>query len=301
MKSLEETLDSPAPAGVRIIAASMLDEWLGTVPRLREAGDDEALHDYRVAMRKLRSWLRTFDEGGGKAQKQLSALNEATGSARDLEVMHEWLAGDTSPAALYVLDRLKVGGAVDPAWLEGKTQKVAERLSQKLSRYSLEVPLGGGASVVPFSWRYAAALRKLHHELTELALGAGSLEDAELLHRIRIRAKRLRYALTPLKEQAEVAEVLRLLKERQDLLGEHHDRHAFAEAIEALIGERRAPELAAGLEGLAKRARDEGHALFAKYSEHRHASDVRIAALLDVVCERLGRRLGLHVEVVPQG
>src|SRR5204863_305761 len=140
-----------------------LDEWLATLPRLHSGDEEEALHDYRVALRKLRSWLRTFGEGGGKAQKQLSALNEATGAARDLEVMQEWLKGDTSAAAAHV------------------------------------------------------------------------------------------------------------------------------------------PELAQGLDGLLTRARTEGHELFQRYTQHRHASDVRLAALLDVVCERLGKRLGLHVEVVPHG
>jgi len=62
-----------------------------------------------------------------------------------------------------------------------------------------------------------------------------------------------------------------------------------------------APELASGLDALLAGARSQGHALFAQYLEHRHRNDVRLAALLDVVSERLGRRSGLHVEVVPTG
>src|SRR5205814_750476 len=133
----------------------------------------------------------------------------------------------------------------------------------------------------------------------ELALSIGTIEDAQVLHKVRIRAKRLRYALAPLKEWTEVTETLRLLKERQDLLGELHDRHAFAVALERMMGDRPPPppEIATGLDAMLARARNEGHELFGRYSEHRHASDVRIAALLDVVCERLGRRLGLHIEV----
>lgn len=302
-RTLDEILDSPAPAGVRLIAGSFLHEWLGTLPRLHEhgAGDEEALHDYRVALRKLRSWLKAFDEGGGKAQQQLSDLNEATGSARDYEVMVAWLKDDTSPAADHAREKLKVGG-VDLGWVEARTQRVGERLEGKLGRYSLEVPLGGGAAVVPFSWAYAAALRRLHHELTDAALRVGSLEDPDRLHKVRIRAKRLRYAVVPLKEWPEAADAIRLLKERQDVLGELHDRHAFALQLEGLLGELpSSQELQQGLSALLAKARDEGRALFQKYSEHRHANDVRIAALIDVVSERLGKRLGLHVEVVPQG
>ena len=300
-RPIDEVLDSPAPAGVRLIASAMLDEWLGTMPRLHKEGDDEALHDYRVAMRKLRSWLRAFDEDGNKLRRQLSDLNEATGAARDAEVMTAWLKDDLSPAATYVLEHLKGGAEVDLAWVESRTQRVTDRLADKLGRYSLEVPLGGGGAVVPFSWAYAAALRRLHHELTDAALRVGSLEDPERLHKVRIKAKRLRYALLPLKEWPEAAEAVKVLKERQDLLGELHDRHAFMLQLDALQSARPPLEIAHGLDALMVRARDEGRSLFQQYSQHRHASDARLAALIDVLSERLGKRMGLQVEVVPQG
>ncbi|MBL8950081.1 MAG: CHAD domain-containing protein [Myxococcaceae bacterium] len=300
-RSLDEVLDSPAPAGVRFIALEYLDDWRATLPRLNDADDTEALHDYRVALRKLRSWLKTFDEGGDKAQKQLSGLNESTGEARDLEVFEQWLEKDESPAAVYAREQVKDHGEVDVARVEAKTLKVAEKLAERLSRYTLEVPLGAGAPVVPFSWAYASALRKLHNDLTEAALAASSIEDAELLHKVRIRAKRLRYALAPIKDWPEVGEALKLLKERQDLLGELHDRHAFVGVLAGIVRRHPPPDIAAGLEGLVARAHEEGHALYQQYAQHRHANDVRLAALIDVVTERLGKRMGLHVEVVPQG
>lgn len=301
VRTLEEVLDSPAPAGVRWIAKGYLEEWRATLPRLHGATDDEALHDYRVALRKLRSWLRTFDEGGGKVQRQLSQLNEATGAARDLEVMRLWLKEETSPAVAHALERLKGHGEVDLVWLEARTQKLSDRLEEKLSRYTLEVPLGTGAQVIPFSWAYALAVRRQHNELNESALSVGALEDPVLLHRVRIKAKRLRYALVPLKDWPEVNEAVKLLKERQDLLGELHDRHAFATSFARLLADRPAPELALGLEAMTARANREAHELYVRYAQHRHANDVRLAALVDVVSERLGKRMGLHVEVVPQG
>jgi CHAD domain-containing protein len=305
MSALEEVLDSPAPAGARLVAKEMLDDWLATLPRLHQ-GDEEGLHDYRVALRKLRSWLRTFDEGGGKAQKQLSALQDATGLARDTEVMVEWLKGEgDSPAIHYTLEKLVVDGEVDASWLDARTQRTAERLESKLSHYRLEVPLSGtGSAVTPFSWMYAAALRRLHNDLVETALAVGAIEDPVALHRVRIRAKRLRYALTRLKGWAEVDEAVALLKQRQDVLGELHDRHAMSERIERLAAASTpppTPELAKGLDELSASARTQGHTLFQQYLEHRHRNDVRLAALLDVVSERLGRRSGLHVEVVPSG
>lgn len=298
--ALEEVLDSPAPAGTRLIASGFLHEWMGTLPRLHSEGDEEALHDYRVALRKLRSWLKAFEEGGNKVQKQLSELNDATGAARDFEVLEAWLKGDDSAAAAHVRHELHAG-KVDLPWVEERTQRVAERLDERLQRYSLEVSLGAGAAVVPFSWAYASALRRLHTELTDAALRVGMIEDPERLHKVRIKAKRLRYALLPLKDWPEAAEAVRVLKERQDVLGELHDRHAFETQLEGLIAARPPGEVLQGLEGLLAKAREEGHELFQKYHEHRHANDVRLAALIDVLAERLGKRLGLHVEVVPQG
>jgi CHAD domain-containing protein len=302
MSSLEEVLDSPAPAGARLVARELLNDWLTTLPRLHE-GHEEGLHDYRVALRKLRSWLRTFDEGGGKAQRALSDLQEDTGTARDTEVMVEWLKKETdAPAVRFALDKLAVDGAVDVARVDARTHRTAERLEAKLSRYRLEVPLSGtGSDVTPFSWLYAAALRRLHNDLNETALAVGAVEDPEALHRVRIRAKRLRYTLTRLKGWAEVDEALVLLKQRQDLLGELHDRHAMSATLERFVVAGPPPELASGLDALLSAARSQGHALFAQYLEHRHRNDVRLAALLDVVSERLGRRSGLHVEVVPTG
>lgn len=299
MPALEEVLDSPAPAGVRIIAKGFLDEWVTALPRLRAGTDDEALHDYRVALRKLRSWLKTFDVGGGKAMKQLSALQEDTGGARDTEVMVEWLQGDPSEAATWAIERLKNAERVDVERVDARTQKTATRLDKKLSSYSLEVPLAANAPVVPFSWAYAAALRRLHNDLNEAALAVGSDEDPEALHRVRIRAKRLRYALAPLKEWPEAAEAMKLLKERQDVLGELNDRATFCAQLETLALDRPVPPLVQGLIELLARATHEQHERYAKYALHRHEHDVRLAALVDVVCERLGKRMGLSVEVVP--
>lgn len=128
-----------------------------------------------------------------------------------------------------------------------------------------------------------------------------SASEPRLSAAVRIRAKRLRYALGPLKDWPEAAEVVRMLKERQDLLGELHDRHAFALVLERMLAQAPAPQLQVGLDALMQKAHAEGHELYLQYGQHRHQSDVRLAALLDLMSERLGKRLGLHVEVVPQG
>ena len=80
-------LEMPAPHAVRVIASGLLDDVVAAHARL---DDDEAdaLHDLRVALRRLRSWLRAFrpelsDTVRGRTRRKLSALASATNEARD--------------------------------------------------------------------------------------------------------------------------------------------------------------------------------------------------------------------------
>src|SRR2546429_8551253 len=67
----ENLLAAPAPGAARRIALSLLDAATAARERLPDAGDAEALHDFRVAMRPLRGTLRAYQpqlEAGGAAQ-----------------------------------------------------------------------------------------------------------------------------------------------------------------------------------------------------------------------------------------
>src|SRR6266550_3868884 len=112
MKSLvadETMLREPVERGVRRVALSLLDaadkaadKLTGLSKELR-AGDptgdsagDEALHDFRVAIRRVRSWMRAFqpwlrDDLPRKRMRSLSAIADATRSVRDAAVHLEWL------------------------------------------------------------------------------------------------------------------------------------------------------------------------------------------------------------------
>src|SRR6267143_2102715 len=64
--------------------------------RLRNADDTDALHDFRVAMRRLRSTLRAYQPQlarlvPAKLRRRLRDLARATGEARDVEVQISWL------------------------------------------------------------------------------------------------------------------------------------------------------------------------------------------------------------------
>jgi CHAD domain-containing protein len=91
-----DVLDLPAPHGTRLVALTLLDAAAAARRKLDEGVDPEALHDFRVALRRLRSWLRAFRphlKGSvrGKERRRLQALADATGASRDAEVHLEWL------------------------------------------------------------------------------------------------------------------------------------------------------------------------------------------------------------------
>ena len=56
----EGLLTTPAPGAARRIAVNLLDAASAARERLTDADDAEALHDFRVAMRRLRSTLRAY-------------------------------------------------------------------------------------------------------------------------------------------------------------------------------------------------------------------------------------------------
>src|SRR5271170_4010051 len=91
-----DLLDQPVERGVRLIALTLLRDAATTRARLIDPNDVEALHDFRVAVRRLRSWLRAYrpylaDSVRDKDRRRLRAVARATSLARDTEVHLQWL------------------------------------------------------------------------------------------------------------------------------------------------------------------------------------------------------------------
>jgi len=82
--------------------------------RLDDPFDREALHDFRVSIRRLRSLLRAYRPQleaavRTKDRKRLRAIQQATGGGREAEVALEWLTkqhGDLAPEHLAGLNWL---------------------------------------------------------------------------------------------------------------------------------------------------------------------------------------------------
>src|SRR5205814_9032436 len=90
--------------GARRLALAHLDAVAGARARLVGNADPDALHDYRVALRRLRSCLRAYAKPlrsslTGKTTRRLRRLAHGTNRCRDLEVHLAWLEEQRGSAA----------------------------------------------------------------------------------------------------------------------------------------------------------------------------------------------------------
>src|SRR3954454_11087444 len=80
--------------GARLLALSFLDQAAEARPRLSDPAETEALHDFRVGLRRLRSCLKAYGswlDVPKKLAERLRRLAGSTGPGRDTEVQIEWL------------------------------------------------------------------------------------------------------------------------------------------------------------------------------------------------------------------
>jgi inorganic triphosphatase YgiF len=245
-------------ASLEAVIGAVLGECLRQVganqPVAERGHDPEGVHQMRVGLRRLRSALRLFRKQLAVHEtealvEELRWLGRPLGAARDLDVFLEELLGpvtknrprDRGLAALreaaeqarreaygvlrrelasqrYALLVLRLGRFVDGASFRARGASEFTRPARLLARRLLR--------------RRAARVRQLGAHLDELS--------PRQLHRLRIRAKRLRYAielLAPLFGGAAPERAARRLADLQDALGHLNDQ-AMAEQLVARLRER---------------------------------------------------------------
>jgi CHAD domain-containing protein len=239
-------LDLAAADSARLIALRLLDDVVAARLRLGLPGDPEALHDFRVALRRLRSAVRAWRAQLGSAlskrvRRRLREIARATSRSRDLEVHIAWVEARVEglrdyqrAGADWLLGRLRARKARADRRLERRLARDLARTEAKLRtalpgfRVTVLPPLP-----VPPNSSGGAVLGRLVGELgaglaSQLALVATIADQVEA-HRARIAGKRLRYLLEPVAEAVEGAPgIIARLKELQDVLGGLHDAHVFA-------------------------------------------------------------------------
>jgi len=242
-------LSRPPEEGARRLALTYLDHAMAACPRLTDPADAEALHDFRVALRRLRSCLRAYgnyleESVPRKLAKRLRRLASATGPGRDTEVQIAWLrdrrpelASSHRAGLAWLLARLEERRreAYDELRqeIDSDLPKIEEELRRRLSVYRAEVHLDGTAPRSTFAEATAVILQAQVGELkVDLARVEGAGDHVQA-HRARISAKRVRYLIEPLKEEIpETAPVVKHFKDFQDLLGDLHDAHVLETELE---------------------------------------------------------------------
>ena len=253
-------LARPPEEGARLLALSFLEQAAEARPRLADPADAEALHDFRVGLRRLRSCLRAYraflkESVPRKLASELRRLARSTGPGRDTEVQIEWLRGcgpELSPhhrAGLAWLlarleERMRAAFAEMKDEVEQEFADLAAGLRARLSVYRTEVHLDAAAEPrSTLGEATAEILRGQTADLEEHLARIGGAGDEKAAHRARISAKRVRYLLEPFAEEIpEAGAVVKRFKVLQDLLGELHDAHVLeavlAAAVEAAAAER---------------------------------------------------------------
>ncbi|TAN34870.1 CYTH and CHAD domain-containing protein [bacterium] len=229
--------DAPARDVIRGILAEPVAALLHHDPRVRTSGDPEAVHQARVATRRLRSNLRTFGpllaaEWSDPLRSELAWLALGLGVVRDREVLlgrlrerAELLPSSDSRSAASLLQileseiedlRKKMLGELGSVRYVDLLERLVAAAHAPAALPDADQP---ASMVLPLlatgPWRrLRAAVRRL----------PGTPADPEL-HRIRILAKRARYAAEAVAPVAGPATstFARAAAKLQTVLGEHQD------------------------------------------------------------------------------
>jgi CHAD domain-containing protein len=264
-------------------------------------GDGHRVHQARVASRRLREAVPVLTAGlkgskAGKARRKIRRITQALGAIRELDVtialIDELAARNTLPrlALEEVRGRvmkeqerrrrvmIKRVGRVNSDKLDRRLRSVAEALQ----------------SAETEGWREALATRLLKRSkaLATAIESAGSLYEQERLHRVRIAAKKLRYALELAAESGARAAVapVRTIKRVQDTLGRLHDLQVvqgYVSAVQAQPSTRTPPD--GGLDIIARMLEDECRHLHARYLSNVPAVNELIETTRTVIVPQVAR------------
>jgi triphosphatase len=213
-------------------------------------GDDvEELHDMRVASRRLRAAMALFGDvlpaETERLRPELAWVGQTIGVVRDLDVQLQQLDGWTNvlaPSDQEALRRLR-------SLLEGQRARARSEMLQALEspRYGRLVRRLGtmlrtrsGARTAPARAVAPDLVESRHRALRKAKRQIGPDSDAAVLHRLRIAAKRYRYALEFLSDvyPGETKRLIRRTIALQDVLGAHQDAHVAITRLRDLAGNR---------------------------------------------------------------
>lgn len=244
----------------------------------------EAVHDLRVASRRIRAFLEVFeplldDEIQKSAKKPVRRLTRAAGKLRDWDVqkalLEKRLASahtDAERAALeHVLERVDL----ERARAEKTAAKKLKKLDEDSIRRAVCAALGeavvglppAGPQTAEFAWATLAALA----ETARYDSTGDASSRAARMHTTRVDLKRLRYALELFEPvlRSRYHELYESIVQLQDLLGSHHDLVVLGDLLlshRAALQKHQRETLTAGLSAVEARVAAEREALERRFS-----------------------------------
>ena len=241
-----DLLRRDAEAAVRLIALDLVSQARAAALRCLDPGDREGLHDFRVAIRRLRSTLSAWKgllRGvvGKRDRRTLAGFQKRTGASRDAEVALEWLAEQVEAlepkhrsGVEWVAARLRSAADVpsDDAnravcsefteWADGFVPRMAHGTPER-------------SAGSPYAEALAERLDRIAHRLEARVDGVGD-DRKPGSHRVRIACKRLRYLVEPVRAESEVAvSLVDRCKRLQDVLGTLNDANVLDDLLKGYI------------------------------------------------------------------
>ena len=232
LAGLERREDDALQVALRAHAA----EIAAHEPGVRLGADPEELHKQRVATRRLRSLLRSTrsqieqPERAQRLQDELRWLGGLLGEVRDRDVLIDYLVAELAS----IEEAASFGAILELLDVERDQARHNLLVALDSARYrsvleELEQPPG-----LREGERLESAAAADYGRLRKAATRLGKDPSDEDLHRVRIRAKRARYAAEALGGERRF--VYRA-KKLQDVLGEHQDAAVAEERIRELLAE----------------------------------------------------------------
>ena len=250
--AVADTLDAPSTeepitrAGQRIFAAHF-ERLRACEDGVRSGDDAEAVHDMRVAARRLRSAFRLLGEhyppeARRGVVKPLRDLARSLGALRDFDVMIEDLAQYTmrfseerqralEPLASEWRAQREVAHQAALEFLNSTRFAKWERAFEEFVSSAGMHPAPRVCDVIPaLVWDHYQAVRQYEPEI-------GSGAPVERLHALRIECKRLRYALEFFRDLfgERAPQLIEPVVATQDHLGRLHDADVQRLAVSAYV------------------------------------------------------------------
>ncbi|MFC3615954.1 CHAD domain-containing protein [Lutimaribacter marinistellae] len=251
------------------VAVTIIRAYL-EVARRNEAGtiadhDTEFLHDYRVALRKIRSVLSLFKgvfphEQTVHLKSAFSELMAPTGPLRDLDVylLEKDAYFELLPDSLHrgLRDMFRTyqkerDAAQQRIARRFRSKAYADRMAELEQAFSEEDLSRGDKADLPAAQYARALIWKRYRKVCKIARAIDDSTPDEEVHELRISCKKLRYLIeffAPLFAAEDLAKVLKPLKKLQDNLGLFNDYSVQQEALRSFVKTHRSRDRATDTE-----------------------------------------------------